>query len=200
VIESQETLRSDEVFYLFIDAGPPAVTKYLHAMCQLETQLTKFESIVMVKLILQNSKNNGSMLTLWLGHNLLTLSQEVAEIIRPFDVRLAADIYVSVSVPDKVIDCFLELNDYEKIIRFATSFRYKTNWISMLTSIHAKNPLEALRFASLLAEAQGGSPVELDQVCVALEIPLANDDWDFKKIILKKYNEMKEKLIIPKGE
>ena len=41
---------------------------------------------------------------------------------------------------------------------------------------------DALTFSIALAEAKGGSPVDLEQVCDVLGIARKENEWDFAKV------------------
>jgi len=190
-VKSKEKMRTSEVLSLFVNAGKEALKLYFNVMLKgSEKPLNKFESLVLVKLVLSDDpKNMLILVALWLEQDKLTLSEEIADFIKSYDISLALNCYSSLPIPDKVIDCFKELKDYRKMILYAKVFGH-INYLEMIKDLHKSSPQNALNLAIALAETPDGSPVNLQQVCSILQISIPENEWNFSKLFkqeLKKF-------------
>ena len=66
------------------------------------------------------------------------------------DVTLALSVYLRANIPQKVIQCFAELGQLNKIIIYAKKVNYTPDYIQLLRSIMRTNPENGASFATYL--------------------------------------------------
>jgi hypothetical protein len=118
-------------------------------------------------------------------------SQELGDLVRQYSVALAIQIYSSASVFDKVLDCFIESGQFHHIIGYANMWRYHLDYRKMLSDLYKQNPLKALNFAVVLAEAPGGPPLALDEICAAVDIQIG-DSWNCLQLLKDKFKLLQQ--------
>ena len=75
------------------------------------------------------------------------------------DAQLALSVYLRASASPKVIQCFMETGQFDKIMVYCQKVSYTPDWGILLTHIVRANPAAALEFAQKLA---GAPDVTLD--------------------------------------
>jgi len=195
LVSESPQLRTDDIFMTFKEQGVKVLKHYLSVMVRTRSSLSKLESLELVKLVLsEDAKANLPYVAMWIMQGKFTLSQELGDFIRLYDVVLAAKIYISISIPDKILDCFKQLHQYRRMITYAMAWGYKIDWLKELKLLYQENPVESFELAIALAETKGGSPVELDLVCKMLEIDVG-DEWDMKKLLKARLEELQQQTI-----
>jgi clathrin heavy chain len=99
------------------------VLKYFNVLLESGT-LNKHESLELCRpAIAQNRKN---LVEKWLSENKLECSEELGDLVKTLDATLALSIYLRGNVPHKVVQCFAETGQFEKIIMYSK----KVNFVS----------------------------------------------------------------------
>jgi clathrin heavy chain len=98
----------------------------------------------------------------------LSASEELGDFARSFDIKLALQIYYRAEIKHKVIACFAETQQYDKIVPYAQTVGYQPDWQYLLQNIIAVNPAGAVGFAQMLVTAAGGPLVDTNTVCIEL--------------------------------
>lgn len=111
-------------------------------------KLNKYESIELCKPVIQQGKKQ--LLEKWLKEEKLEASEELGDLIKTLDSTLALSVYLRAVVPLKVIQCFIETGQYQKIILYAKKVNYAPDYIFLLRCIMRINPDNGLQFAQLL--------------------------------------------------
>lgn len=112
--------------------------------------LNKHESIELARPVL--SQNKKSLLEKWLKENKLECSEELGDIVKPFDATLALSIYLRADIPDKVCLCFAELGQFSKLVLFAKKVGIQPDYAALLQSAMAADPVKAVEFGKLILE------------------------------------------------
>jgi clathrin heavy chain len=94
----------------------------------------------------------------------LTCSEELGDIVRSHDMTLALSVYLRANVPNKVIACFAETGQTEKIILYSKKVGYKPDYIPLLQHVMRTNPDKGAEFATLLVNDEGGPLVDIERV------------------------------------
>lgn len=84
-------------------------------------------------------------------------SQELGDHIKVVDAQLALSVYLRATANAKVIQCFVETGQFDKIMVYCQKVNYQADWGLLLTNIVRVNPQGALDFAQKLASANGVS-------------------------------------------
>jgi len=124
--------------------------------------LNKLESLEIARPVIQNNKKQ--LLEKWMGEGKLTYSEELGDLVRTIDVNLALQIYVKANSPHKVVPALAELGQFEKIVPYANKVGYSPDWAALLQHIVRINPEKGGEFATQLANAEGGSLVDVERV------------------------------------
>ena len=124
--------------------------------------LNRYESLEMAKPILQ--QNRTPLLEKWLKEDKLECSEELGDFVRQVDSKLALSVYLRASVPHKVIVCFAENQQYDKIVAYAKTVGYTPDYSSLLYNIARSDPEKTVDFAHTLINDENGPLIEADKV------------------------------------
>lgn len=142
-----------------IQAAPGQVSPILQYFSILldNDKLNKYESIELGKPVLQQNKQQ--LFENWLNQDKITYSEELGDIVKPFDAKLALRIYLgssnngensTPSINNKIIICLAELNQFDKIIPFCEKVNYSPNYLVLIQMISRSAPDKAVEFANQL--------------------------------------------------
>ncbi|KAI2661969.1 Clathrin heavy chain 1 [Labeo rohita] len=82
----------------------------------------------------------------------LECSEELGDLVRAADVTLALSVYLRANVPAKVIQCFAETGQFQKIVLYAKKMGYSPDWVMLLRSVMRSGPDQGLQFAQMLVQ------------------------------------------------
>ena len=88
----------------------------------------------------------------------------MGDIVKQHDSTLALSVYLRANVPSKVISCFAETGQYNKIILYANKVGYEPDYVFLLQHIMRIDPEKGSEFASLLMHNETGSLIQLEKV------------------------------------
>ena len=124
--------------------------------------LNRYESIELIKPVLQQGRKH--LLEKWLGENKLEPSEELGDYVRPHDLALALKIYIGANIPPKVVASLAETGQFDQILPYTQQTGYQPDYAQLLQHIVRVNPEKGADFAQSLANAEGGSLVNIDRV------------------------------------
>ncbi|KAJ5446271.1 Clathrin heavy chain [Penicillium cf. griseofulvum] len=124
--------------------------------------LNKYESVELVRPVLQ--QNRKHLLEKWMQEKKLESSEELGDIIRPYDMSLALTVYLQANVPNKVVAGFAETGQFDKILAYSKQVGYQPDYTQLLQHIVRVNPEKGAEFATQLANEESGALVDLDRV------------------------------------
>jgi clathrin heavy chain len=84
--------------------------------------------------------------------------------VRLHDLTLALSVYLRANVPNKVIACFAETGQTEKIVLYAKKVGYQPDYVALLQHIMRTNPDKGAEFASALVNDEAGPLVDIERV------------------------------------
>ncbi|XP_063694625.1 clathrin heavy chain 1-like isoform X2 [Bolinopsis microptera] len=117
----------------------------------LETsQLNKAESLELARPVLQQGRNQ--LLEKWLVEGKLECSEELGDLIKAHDSTLALSVYLRANIPQKVIICFAETNQFQKIVLYAKKVAYTPDYIFLLRNVMRGNVENGAAFAGMLVQ------------------------------------------------
>ncbi|KAJ3123689.1 hypothetical protein HK100_011525 [Physocladia obscura] len=125
-------------------------------------ELNKFESLELAKPVLQQGRKQ--LLEKWLKEDKLECSEELGDIVKQVDSTLALSVYLRANVPNKVVACFGETGQYNKIILYCKKVGYSPDYIQLLQFILRIDPSKGSEFATLLVNDESGPLVSLEQI------------------------------------
>lgn len=185
--EPGSILRTDPQVISILSIGGPVILKqYFSALLRQEGALNKMESLELSKLLLGEQPNiNIHFISLWIQQEKLTPSQELADLVRKYDINLAIRLYIECMIPDKVLECFKQIKQWGRLIAYANAYRYKLDYSRTLKEVYSTDPLNGLKLACAIADTRNEPPLPLEEVCSILEID-PKDEWDLRKLIKQK--------------
>ncbi|KAJ0173185.1 hypothetical protein K1T71_011361 [Dendrolimus kikuchii] len=113
-----------------------------------QAQLNKFESLELCRPVLLQGRKN--LLEKWLKEEKLECSEELGDLVKQVDPTLALSVYLRANVASKVIQCFAETGQFQKIVLYAKKVGYTPDYIFLLRSVMRTNPEQGAGFAGML--------------------------------------------------
>lgn len=113
-------------------------------------QLNKFESLELCRPVLQQGRKQ--LLEKWLKDDKLECSEELGDLVKQVDPTLALSVYLRANVPNKVIQCFAETGQFQKIVLYAKKVGYTPDYITLLRQVMRINPEQGTLFSQMLVQ------------------------------------------------
>ncbi|TFY72317.1 hypothetical protein EVG20_g697 [Dentipellis fragilis] len=159
-------LRTAQVIESFKTAPTPPgglspILQYFGILLE-KGELNHLESVELARPVLQQGRKQ--LLEKWLKENKLTCSEELGDIVRLHDMTLALSVYLRANVPNKVIACFAETGQTEKIVLYAKKVGYQPDYVGLLQHIMRTNPDKGAEFATQLANDESGPLIDIERV------------------------------------
>ncbi|CAF3999025.1 unnamed protein product, partial [Rotaria sordida] len=147
-------LRTQQTIQQFQSVPPPAnqpspLLQYFSILLE-SSKLNKEESIELCKPVVMQGKKQ--LLEKWLKEDKLECSEQLGDLVKSVDPTLALSVYLRANIPMKVIQCFAETGQYQKIVLYAKKVNYQPDYIYLLRSIMRINPEQGTQFAQLLVQ------------------------------------------------
>ncbi|KAH7873015.1 uncharacterized protein C8R40DRAFT_1161946 [Lentinula edodes] len=159
-------LRTTQVIESFKSAPTPPgglspILQYFGILLE-KGELNHLESLELARPVLQQGRKQ--LLEKWLKENKLTCSEELGDVVRLHDMTLALSVYLRANVPNKVIACFAETGQIEKIVLYAKKVGYSPDYVALLQHVMRVNPEKGAEFASQLVNDEMGPLVDVERV------------------------------------
>jgi len=113
-------------------------------------QLNKYESLELSRPVLQQGKKQ--LMEKWLKEDKLECSEELGDLVKQVDPTLALSVYLRANVPNKVIQCFAETSQFNKIVLYAKKVGYTPDYVFLLRNLMRVNPDQGVGFAQMLVQ------------------------------------------------
>lgn len=94
----------------------------------------------------------------------MTCSEELGDIVRLHDLTLALSVYLRANVPNKVIACFAETGQTDKILLYANKVGFHPDYVGLLQHIMRTNPDKGAEFAAQLVNNETGPLIDVERV------------------------------------
>ncbi len=124
--------------------------------------LNKFETLELARPVLLQGKKE--LLEKWLKENKLDCSEELGNLVQPVDNNLALSIYLRAHVPNKVVACFAEQGQFDKILLYSKKVGYAPDYVVLLQHMTRVSPDKAAEFATQLVNDENGPLVDVNRV------------------------------------
>ncbi|KAJ7224497.1 hypothetical protein GGX14DRAFT_425944 [Mycena pura] len=159
-------LRTVQVIEAFKTApAPPGglspILQYFGILLE-KGELNHLESLELARPVLQQGRKQ--LLEKWLKENKLTCSEELGDIVRLHDMTLALSVYLRANVPNKVIACFAETGQTEKIVLYSKKVGHSPDYFALLQHVMRTNPEKGAEFAAQLVNDETGPLVDIERV------------------------------------
>ncbi|KAH3675861.1 hypothetical protein WICMUC_002431 [Wickerhamomyces mucosus] len=167
VAASSEQLRTPQTIQKLknVQAAPGTISPLLQYFSTLldKGRLNQFESVELARPVLQQDRKN--LFENWFKEDKLTSSEELGDIVKPFDVNLALQIYLKAQIHSKVVTALAELGQFDKIVPYSEKVGYSPNFILLISGLLRSNPDKASEFAvSLLNSPQTSDQIEIEKI------------------------------------
>ena len=80
------------------------------------------------------------------------------------DPTLALSVYLRANVPNKVIQCFAETGQFQKIVLYAKKVGYTPDYIFLLRNVMRANPEQGAAFAQMLVNDDGEPLADINNI------------------------------------
>lgn len=144
-----------------VPGQPNPLFQYFSILLEKGT-LNNIESLELARPVLQQGRKE--LLEKWLQEDKLGCSEELGDLIRQVDLKMALQVYYKAQVKNKVIACFAETGQFDKIVVYAKKVGYQPDWVFLLQNIVNINPQGALQFATMLVTDPDGPLVDVNAV------------------------------------
>ena len=124
--------------------------------------LNQHESLELSKPVLAQGRKH--LLEKWLKEDKIECSEELGDIVRMQDMSLALSVYLRANVPNKVVACFAETGQFNKIVLYSKKVGYTPDYATLLRHIVRVNPEQGAEFASSLVSDEDGPLVDVERV------------------------------------
>jgi len=158
-------LRNNETINKF-KALPPQQGQVQPILVYFSTLLEKgklnaLESVELARPVLQQGRRE--FLEKWLKEDKLECSEPLGDMVKQQggDTNLALSVYLRANAYAKVIGCFVEQGQFDKILAYSKRVNYTPDFLLLLRGIVSVNPEGALGFAKMLASGEAGVTVDL---------------------------------------
>jgi len=111
-------------------------------------QLNKYESLELCRPVLAQGRKQ--LLEKWLKEDKMECSEELGDMVKAADPTLALSVYLRANVPNKVIQCFAETGQFQKIVLYAKKVGYTPDYVFLLRNVMRVNPEQGAQFAGML--------------------------------------------------
>jgi len=161
-------LRTPQTIQQFksIQAPPGQPSPILHYFITLLEygKLNALESLELVRPVVAQQKRD--LIEKWQKEEKLECTEELGDVVKPLDSRLALSIYLRANCHQKVIFCFVELGQVDQITAYVKKVGYQADYTQLLQNMVSMNPEGAEHFAkSLLPSDPNGQPlIDINQV------------------------------------
>jgi clathrin heavy chain len=97
-------------------------------------------------------QNKKQLMEKWLEEDKLDCSEELGDLAKSFDSTVALSVYLRANVPNKVIMCFAETGQFQKIVLYAKKVGFEPDYVTLLSNVMRTNPEAGAQFASMLIQ------------------------------------------------
>jgi len=193
---SSKVLRTSETINILksLDGQGGLLLKYMQQLLQ-KGSLNEVESVELVRLILMKGNPQGlTHITNWIQENKLAPSEDLGDVLKNSNIKLALSIYVRANVHDKVISCFLSMGAqaqddpsameaFNNVMAYCARANYAPDFPMLISQLARVNSARAKDFAIILLQHPDGAKLEINAtVNIFLQI---NDVKNCTELILK---------------
>jgi clathrin heavy chain len=148
-------LRTAETIMKFKQMGgqPPALFKYFLVLLE-KGPLNAQETLELADPVIK--QNKIQLLEKYIAEDKLAVSEEFGDMLMPVNIDMALSIYLKAQSSEKVIRCFMQKGEFDKIVEYATRVGYRVDYSAMLQQLVQMNPTGAVEFAKKLVTNESG--------------------------------------------
>ncbi|VDN52328.1 unnamed protein product [Dracunculus medinensis] len=188
ILRTPQTIQKFQQCPATASGGPSPLLQYFGILLD-QGQLNKYETLELCKPVVAQGRKQ--LLEKWLTEGKLDCSEELGDLIKPHDVNIALSVYLRGNVPHKVVQCFAETGQFEKIILYAKKVNFEPDYLFQLRQILRSNPDVGAKFAQMLVTEGGDEPLaDINQIVSCFEeVQAIPQCTSFLLEVLKRDNE-----------
>ncbi|KAH7731613.1 clathrin heavy chain [Aphelenchoides avenae] len=157
VLRTPQTLQKFQTAPVAPGKGTSPLLAYFNVLLE-QGQLNKYETLELCRPAIAQGRKQ--LVEKWLTEGKLDCSEELGDIVKPHDINLALTIYLRGNVPHKVVQCFAETGQFDKIILYAKKVNFEPDYLFQLRQVLRSNPDMGAKFAQMLvSEGTNGEPL-----------------------------------------
>eukprot|EP00727_Mastigamoeba_balamuthi_P012396 m51a1_g778 putative clathrin heavy chain (1744) ;mRNA; r:599758-605568 len=141
-----------------VPGQPAPLLVYFGSLLELG-KLNQVESLELARLVLQQGRL--PLLQQWVAENKFECSEQMGDLVRPADAKLALQIYYLGNAHAKVVSMLAETGQHDKIAAYCQKTGYVADMRSALSAMIPTNPAGARAFAQSLLQGENGKNVDL---------------------------------------
>jgi len=111
------------------------------------------------------------------------LTEKCVDYVRKFDANFAARLYQIIGVPDKLIDCLKETQQFPQMIRIIDIYKYPTDYSKMIVEMKSTNLIAAKRLCLALITDPRGNQLETSKILEAMELDSSTTTEGLKTLL-----------------
>lgn len=142
-------LRTPQTIQLYksLQGQPPPLLVYFNVLLQ-RGRLNKYETLELAYPIIQQNKRE--LLQKYIAEDKLDYSDEFIEALKPYDPKLALEIYVKTDNKEKIVQMLAEFGQYEKLVHYCNEKQFNPDWVKLITALCNTNSKGAVQLAKLV--------------------------------------------------
>ncbi|XP_017087322.1 clathrin heavy chain isoform X1 [Drosophila bipectinata] len=147
ILRTPQTIQRFQQVQTPAGSTTPPLLQYFGILLD-QGKLNKFESLELCRPVLLQGKKQ--LCEKWLKEEKLECSEELGDLVKASDLTLALSIYLRANVPNKVIQCFAETGQFQKIVLYAKKVNFTPDYVYLLRSVMRSSPEQGAGFATML--------------------------------------------------
>lgn len=152
-------LRTPETINLFKgmqtgQPGPAPIFQYFSILLENGAVLNANETLELAKPIIDSGR--VAMLEKYIADEKLNMCEPLGDMVVASNVDMALSIYLKCQASAKVVSCFMQKGEFDKIVTYATKVGYRVDYSMMLQQLVRSNPTAAVEFAKKLVNNESG--------------------------------------------
>eukprot|EP00397_Hematodinium_sp_SG-2012_P000429 GEMP01000429.1.p1 GENE.GEMP01000429.1~~GEMP01000429.1.p1 ORF type:complete len:1703 (+),score=505.89 GEMP01000429.1:149-5257(+) len=146
--------------------GPSPILQYFSTLLEFG-KLNAEESLELVRPVVTQGRRE--FVEKWLTEDKLECTEDLGDVVKPMDSRLALSIYVRGNAHQKAMMAMLELGEVDKVIQYVKKVNCPADYSQLLRTLIASNPQAGVNFAKELCN-ENGSGQSLMQIDTVVDI------------------------------
>jgi clathrin heavy chain len=120
-----------------LPGAPSPLLQYFSALLD-SVKLNEIESVELCRIVLQRNQTN--LIEKWIKEDKLSPSEEIGDLCKPVDPRIALAFYIRANNSPKVVATFAEIGQFDKLQQYCQKYSYTPNWMQIATIVARTSP------------------------------------------------------------
>ena len=133
--------------------APQPVFQYFSVLLE-KGKLNALETIELAKPVVQQGR--GQLLEKWIAEDKLEMTEELGDLVMQTNIDMALGIFLKANASEKVINCYMQKGEFDKIPGYAARTNYRVDYSFTLQQLVRSNPAGAVEFAKKLVSNESG--------------------------------------------